>query len=78
MNIVAMKVLFITVVVWSCHLELGKRFALVHVAQWECYSQLLESLVMISTNLTRLAKEYLVTTGSTLLLVYNKSIVIWN
>ena len=74
-----MKVVIIAVIGWVCHLVAAEeKFALLSVVVWECYNQIRESLVMISTKSTRLAEECLVTTGSTLLLVYNKSIVIWN
>ena len=36
---------------------------------WECYNQLLESFVVISSKSAKLAEDYLMTTGSSLLLV---------
>ena len=73
------KVVIIAVIGWACHFVAAQeKLALHSVAPWECYDQVLESLVMPSTKSTRLAEEYSVTTGSTLLLVYTECIVIWN
>ena len=73
------KVVIIAVIGWACHFVAAQeKLALLSAAVWECYNQVLESLVMTSTNSIRLAEEHPVTTESTLLLVYTKCIVIWN
>ena len=74
-----MKAIIITAVIGMvcCCLAAAHDHAALSVTVWEHCNQLLESLVMTSTKSTRLAEECLVTTGSALL-VYTKSIVIWN
>ena len=73
------KVVIISVIVWVCHSV---------AAQEKVCSSFCSTLGMLQSSpgkscndifqIKRLAEEYLVTTGSTLLLVYTKCIVIWN
>jgi len=58
--------------------QLGSKCVPVSAAVWECWSPTQENLVMTSTRSTRPVEEYLLTTGSKLLLVYTKSTVICN
>ena len=74
-----MKVVTVAVIGWTFYLVAAQE----KVCSTSCSTVgMIQStpgnLVVTSTNPIRLPEEHLVTTGSILILVYDKSIVIWN